>query len=165
MIPLPWLLTSIVFLGASDKACVQDDPSDCRQTVVAGEEVPFDGQLLSPRRAARLAVQAGQCQERIVTEVARAVELIKIDLELEKGLRANDADAAAMQTDLLKGALQDARESSEPGFLEHPLLWFTIGVAATAAAIGLTVAILDATRPQVVTISENFSQGSSLFSW
>lgn len=142
------LAISTAFLG--DPSCVPNDPTDCRQTVTKGEVVPFDGQLLSPRRAAKLAVRVGQCQERIAAEVAEVAELMKIDLRLEKQLRANDSEHANRQRKLLEAELVRAHEAAEPSFLEHPALWFAFGVVATVAAVGITIAVIDATRPQVV---------------
>jgi len=151
-----WLWLSILIVspvaGTENASCLENDPTSCRQTVREGELVPFDGQLMTPKRAATLAVAAGQCQDRIAMEVSQAVELMKIDLQLQEQLRANDKEHAQKQLDLLMTELELTRELTEPSFWEHPVLWFTLGVAATVAAVGITVAVLDATRPQVITI-------------
>ena len=165
MTPLPWPIFWIALLSVdpSPKSCVEGDPEDCRQTVSQGEETPFDGQLLTPRRAARLAVQAGQCQERTVEAVSKAVRLLEVDLSLSIQSRGNDKDHSSLTVGLLKDELVKTQEASERSFLESPILWFGIGVATTAALIGISVAIISETRPEIISVPIETS--SALLTW
>ena len=158
MIPLLLLSFSIV---SGDKICAPDDPTSCRQAVVTGETVPFDGQLLTPKRAAKLAVQAGQCQERTDEAVANAKAVVGMDLRLQKQLRQNDLDHAAQSEKLLTEELERAHQAAGRSFLESPVLWFALGIVATVAVTAGTVALFDATRPAVLTIPVSQSTPSS----
>ncbi len=126
------------------KSCVDGDPFNCRQTVVEGTKVPFSGQLMTPRRAALLAVTATQCQVQLDLEMERVQAIVNVDLFLEKSLRANDNKAAKAQKELLTGELKRAHKAAEKKWHDHPALWMTIGGVVVAATIGIAVAIINA---------------------
>lgn len=69
--------------------CAPDDPQDCVQPLLKGEPAPFTGQLLTMRRAAKVAVFQLQLEERVQLELLRHVEPLKIDLEAQKRLTAS----------------------------------------------------------------------------
>lgn len=143
-----FFIHSSLALASEAKSCTKNDPEDCRQTVKAGEVVPFDGQLMTPRRASRLAVMAGQCRLKIDTAVEEMKMLLGLDLKLEQQMRANDNDHAKREIELLTRRLEEV----QPSWYEHPALWMVIGGIIVGAVIGAAAAILDATRPSVVTV-------------
>ena len=126
------------------KSCAKDDPSNCRQTVVEGTQVPFSGQLMTPRRAAILGVAASQCQLQIDMAVESIQSIINVDLYLEKSLRSNDQKAAKTEKTLLTEELKRAHEAAEKRWYNHPAIWMTIGGVVVAATIGIAVAIIKA---------------------
>ena len=149
MTPLLSLLTSIALLtaGAADPTCAEDDPQDCRIALKSGDAAPFGGQLLSPRRAARLAVMAGQCSDRTNLAVEAAVAEVTLDLELERRLRESDRETFDLRVRVLTRALEKADEASRRGFLDHPVTWLIAGALVTAALTAGAVAIIAETRP------------------
>jgi len=133
------------------KTCDPKDNRSCVQPLMEGEEAPFFGQLLTPRRAARLAIKAEQCQTRIDLSVQETKQLYEFDLDLARQLRANDRQAAEMQKKILSEELARAHEAAETNFLDHPVTWMIIGGALVGAAVGIATAIISETRPQLVT--------------
>lgn len=140
--------TALLTQTPGEKSCTKGDSQDCRQAVKAGEVVPFDGQLMTPRRASKLAVAAGQCQLRIDTKVSETEELLGLDLKLEQQLRANDKEHYEREINLLTERLEEV----QPSWYEHPGIWIVVGGVIAAGVIGAAAGILDATRPTVVTV-------------
>ena len=153
MTPPLSLLTSIVslILTAGEPSCVDGDPNDCRVALTPGDPAPFAGQLLTPRRAARLAVAAGQCEVRTSHAVEAAIAEMTIDLRLERALRAQDRESYEERSRHLTAALEKAHAASERGFFDHPVTWITVGVLLTTGGIVGSVALISETRPAVVT--------------
>lgn len=126
------LVTPSVALSAPPSlqpACDPQDSRSCVQPLLEGEAAPFTGQLLTPRRAAKLAVKAGQCKERIRLETTRISNLLLVDLEAERAKRTNDAKHHQLQLDLMKARLVEA---SQREWYEHPVLVAAFAVAATS---------------------------------
>ncbi len=135
-----------------EKKCSKNDPQSCRQTVVAGEAVPFSGQLMTPRRAAKLAVMAGQCKERVKLAVEEATTPLKMDLALERNLREDDKATSKLQSDLWERNYTKVEEAAKRQPYEHPLLWVVIGGLIVGGAVGIATGIISETRPTVVTV-------------
>lgn len=134
MTPLLSLCILNASLAAKPSLPAQCDPKDsknCVQPLMEGESAPFSGQLMTFRRAAHLAVQAGQCSERVDIAVNETKELMSIDLNLQKALRENDAKAWAVQKDLLLDRINVLTAEAERHWYEHPALWAVIGAAVT----------------------------------
>lgn len=160
------LLLAVISTSSGDKVCSPNDPTSCRQTVTKGETVPFDGQLFTPRKAAKLAVQAAQCQERIDAAVEAIRAELGIDLKLQKQLRANDSAHATQTQDLLQKELERAHSEAERGFFESPVFWFSAGVGAAILVVIGAVAALDALRqPVVFSAAKSTSQGVGILQW
>jgi len=126
-----------------DPACDPNDAQNCVQPLLAGEEAPFTGQLLTPKRAVKLAVEAGQCKERIALAVQRAHALLNIDLQAERDKRSNDTRHHQLQLNLLNRRLDDALQRH---WYEHPLVIAALSVAATTAVYAGAVKTVDALR-------------------
>lgn len=111
-------------------SCAPTDPKDCVQALLKGELAPFDGQLLTPRRAAKLGTEAAACKEAQSLEVARETALIKIDLDAEKARRAEDARFHQLEISLYQKSLDEARFVP---WYRHPVFVSAVSVAATVA--------------------------------
>lgn len=108
-------------------ACDPEDKASCVQPLIEGEEAPFSGQLLTPRRAAKLGVRASSADERVKLAVEETVELWTIKLESERALRANDNAANATKIDLLTKAV-------DRPLYEHPIF---VAAATVVGCIAL----------------------------
>lgn len=115
------------------KACSPEDPQDCVQPLIEGETSPFTGQLLTLRRAARLAVQAGGCQERVDLERQRVKEIWGLKLDSEQQLRENDAYTHKMKEDLLMKRMAQMEEILAPRWYEKPIFVAALTVAGCVA--------------------------------
>lgn len=119
--------------------CSKTDPKDCVQPLLEGESAPFSGQLLTNRRAAKLAVKADQCGERVQLAIEETLAKAALDLQLEKALRANDLEAWQQKEKLLTQAVQKP-------WWEHPVVVATITVIATSAVYWGAVEVVKATK-------------------
>lgn len=128
-------------------SCSPDDPKDCVQPLLEGEAAPFSGQLLTPRRAAKLAVEAGSCQERVEIETQRVTDRLQLQIDLQKSLRANDRQAHELQLDLLKKRLEQAEEILSPRWWERPAFVIPTTVVLTVGAVVLATWIVDSATP------------------
>jgi len=129
-----WIFLSFA-LGAPPAIPPQCDPDDaesCVQPLLEGESAPFSGQLLSPRRAAKLAVLAGNADERARLAVEEAEEVWRVKLEAERRLRVNDNAANRLKVEMLE------RASARP-FYEHPLFVAAVTVAGCVAVYFLAL--------------------------
>lgn len=111
------------------KQCDPKDAHSCVQPLLAGEMAPFTGQLLTHRRAARLAVKSASCKARIQLKIDETAEVWKLKLDLEKGLRENDNIASRQSLE----AMKRYAESLEQKWYEHPA--FVVGVTIVAASL------------------------------
>ena len=96
-----------------------------------GEEAPFNGLLLTPKRAAKLHSRIEFCEKALKL----SEENFKDSLLLEQAAHKN-------KVALLEEALAKAEKDAERAWYENPELWFTTGTVAgvivgTAASIGL----------------------------
>jgi hypothetical protein len=108
-----------------------------------GERAPFEGLLVPIALAATLTAKAEGCESRIKLLRQRHVELMELETNLAETLRENDRKSHALQMQIMEDALWDA----EPGWWEHPAIWFGVGIGAAIAVVAASVSILDATRP------------------
>jgi hypothetical protein len=86
---------------------------------------------MSFRKAARLAVKAGQCSERTAIAVEETKELMQIDVDLQMALRENDAETWKVQKDLLLREIKTLEQKAERHWYEHPFLWTAVGALIT----------------------------------
>ena len=126
--------------------CDPDDPKSCVQPLVKGEPAPFDGQLMSNRRAAKLAVAAGGCQDRVDLVTERERELAKVILDGEKALRASDQAGAQLQRDLLMKRMAEMEDILTPRWFERPAFVAAVTVVATVAVLVVSVKTVQALK-------------------
>lgn len=131
---------------AFPRICDPDDAKSCVQPVAAGEPAPFDGQLMTNRRAAKLAVLAGGCQDRVDLEVARERELAAIALNGEKALRASDQATAQVKVDLLMKRMAEMEDILTPRWYERPAFVSAVAVVATVAVLVVSVKTVQALK-------------------
>ena len=131
--------------------CNKDHPDGC-VILPVGKSAPFTGVLLNVQRSADLTVKAEQCQQRIDLGTDAAREKGEVKLQAEKDRRRADQDAHALKMSAMRSGMEAYKERFAPKWYEHPVIWFALGMAATAATIAGSVAIIDATRPTVVQV-------------
>jgi hypothetical protein len=128
-------------------SCDPADQKSCVQPLLEGEAAPFSGQLLTPRRAAKLAVEAGSCKEATAIEVEHAVDVWKLKLETEQRLRKNDQDAHQLEVDLLMKRMAQIEETLSPHWWERPVFVATASAVLTIGAVVLATWVIDSATP------------------
>ena len=142
MTPLHWLVCLSVFLASpalAQKVCDPEDPKSCVQALIQGETVPFDGQLMTPRRAAKLAVLANGCQDRVALCREEEQALSATKLAGEEALRKSDELSCTMQKETLMKRMQGLEELLTPKWYERPA--FVAIVASTVTVALLVVSV------------------------
>jgi hypothetical protein len=129
------------------KVCDPDDAKSCVQPLLEGEAAPFAGQLLTTRRAAKLAILASGCQERVDLEMGRERELGMVALNGEKALRVSAVDSAKLQRDLLLTRMGELERSLTPPWYERPAFVAVVTVAATVAVLAASVQTVRVLQP------------------
>jgi len=119
--------------------CDPEDKASCVQPLIEGETAPFSGQLMTPRRAAKLGVRAASVDERVKLAIEETEELWRIKLEKEQALRKNDNETNALKLQLLEKAV-------DRPFYEHPLFVAAATVAGCVAVYFVAVETVKATK-------------------
>ena len=115
----------------AQKVCVEADPDLCSMAVTAGDKAEFSGQLLTPGLALKLGQKAEQCDARMKAEVDFAKALAKVDLDLEKKLRANETEALRQELALVK-------ERMKVPWYERPWFVVTVTIVLTVGLVGVS---------------------------
>jgi len=123
----------------SQKICDPDDGKSCVTPIVEGEPAPFSGQLLSARKAAKLAVLAGGCQERIDLAVDREKSLYELRLAGERALRDSDRVGAKLKEDLLLRRMAEMEQILTPPWYERPAIVSAVTAVASIAVLAVAV--------------------------
>lgn len=131
--------------------CDPEDPSDCVEFLLPDQPAPFGGMLLGPRRAATITTKAEQCDERVKMAADEVRELGGVKLQAEKDGRASDNDASAQRLEIMQWGMDQYKERYAPKWYEHPVIWYALGILTAAGVTAGAVAIIDATRPTVIT--------------
>jgi len=129
-------------------SCDPEDAKSCVQPLLEGETAPFAGQLLTPRRAAYLAVEAGGCQERIAVELERSNDDWRAKLAAERSLRQNDQSAHELELDLAMKRMQQMEETLGPEWYERPAFVIPVTAVVTIGAVVLATWIVDRGTPE-----------------
>lgn len=141
------ILWPVVSYGQSiPKECDPEDPKSCVQALLEGERAPFAGQLLTPRRAAKLAVLAEGCQAQIELAVEAEREMTNLLLDDEEALRASEAEGAQLQRDLLLKRIAALEAELTPPWYERTPVVAALSVAATVGVLVVSVYAVQATR-------------------
>jgi hypothetical protein len=143
---LSGFLGSTALAQALPKSCDPDDPKSCVQPLMEGEPAPFSGQLMTGRRAAKLAVLAGGCQDRVDLAVGETRELGTIDLNAEKALRASDQAAFQLQKDLLMRRMAEMEDTLAPRWYERPAFVAAVTAVVTVAVLAVSVKTVQALK-------------------
>lgn len=133
------VLSLIAVLVLAAPVCDPSDPSKCSAPLTKGVIAPFDGQLLTPALAVDLGLKAQFCDARIGLEVEHARALAKVDLDLERQLRAIDAVKARATDEVLRQQL----EAVTPPVYERPWFVATVATVVTVAAYALAMKSVD----------------------
>lgn len=116
------------------KLCDKNDSQLCAQAVVAGELVPFDGQLLTTKMAVQQSQKANWCDARSEAAVVHAVTRGEERLKFEQSLRAIDARGYQQQIDRVLKDNEKLRQAAEVPFYRAPAFVAAITVVLTIAA-------------------------------
>ncbi len=132
----------------SDLGKVYCDPYDanrCTQRVYEGQLVPFNGQILTIDLAVSLGQKAFYCSEELKLQLDQQAKILRVDLDLEKDLRANEREVYDTRIALLMKKLNDVESSS---WYERPGFVVPMTVLATLLVVYGAVAIVKATGDQ-----------------
>ncbi len=124
------------------KQCDPDDAKSCVQPILVGEEAPFSGQLLTFRRAAKLAVKAGQCKERVQLAQDEARELAQIEVKTLESILENRQQSHEVQLDLMKRRMEELENSLVAPWYERPAFVLPVSVLGTIGVMTLSVKTL-----------------------
>jgi hypothetical protein len=105
--------------------------------------------LVPHRTAAILTAKAEHCDERVSLARREEKEIADLSVKLVQGQRLNDQQAFELKSQIMMGALEEV----QGGWWDHPVLWFGLGVVSAVGLVLGAVEILDATRPEVVTVA------------
>ena len=129
---------------AGEKRCDPKDEKSCVQAVTEGELVPFSGQLMTHRRAAKLVTTTEQCADERALDLEEAHELHQIQLNLLKQQRENDEASHKLQLDLMMKRMQQMEDTLGPEWYEHPAFVATVSVVLTVAVFAAAVKTVEA---------------------
>ena len=110
--------------AGSGVVCDPNDPESCAAPLLRNAPAPFSGQLTTPKLSISLGLKAQYCDARIGLEVEHTKALDKLDLELERKLRAVDELTSKSTIE----ALRRQMETLSPPVYERP--WFVATVTA-----------------------------------
>ena len=131
---------------ASDKVCDPKDAKSCIQPVSEGDTVPFSGQLVTHRRAAKLVANLEQCNEEKALSLEEAAALFQVKLDLANEQRLNDGKFHKMQMELMvKRMGQMADDLSVPWYQSPPFVAVS-SVLLTGAVFVVAVKTVEALR-------------------
>jgi len=141
MIPLllPVILSALAANPTASAICDLDDVTSCVQPLSQGEAAPFAGQLLTNKRAAKLAVLAGGCQDRIDLNVAQTQAIATVQLQGAQALRVSDKEACGLQRDLLLQRMAEMKSALEIPWYERPAFVSVVSAVTTVAVLALAV--------------------------
>lgn len=131
---------------AGDKHCDPQDRLSCVQTVTEGVVVPFSGQLMTHRRAAKLVGTTEQCNDARALDLEEAHELFQIQLDLLKKQRANDQEAAKLKLDLMTKRMQQMEKELSPEWYERPVFVASVAVMLTVGVFMAAVKTVEALK-------------------
>lgn len=126
-----------------EKQCDPKDSTSCVLPLVEGESAPFTGQLMTFRRAAKLAVMSGQCSARIKLATEETTEVLELQINLQKSLRANDAEVWKLKEDLFRKRIDAVEAISSRHWYEHPVVWAIVGAGVMTGAFYVSVATVN----------------------
>lgn len=140
------LLVAPRLVFAGDKHCDPKDSLSCVQLVTEGAIVPFSGQLMTHRRAARLVSTTEQCDDRRALDLEEASELHLVELEALKRQRVNDQEAAKLKLDLVMKRMKQIEEELSPEWYERPTFVAPVAVMLTVGVFVVAVKTVEALK-------------------
>jgi len=137
---IKWLVVVGLLLGpcqshGGEKRCDPEDLQSCVQAVTVGEVVPFPGQLMTHRRAARLVTTTEQCADERALDLDTAHQLHQIQIQTLEERRDNAMSACELKVSFLEG---QALEAERPWY-EHPAVVAGITMVLTVAVFAAAV--------------------------
>jgi hypothetical protein len=133
------MLSLITVLVLATPVCDPSDPSKCSAPLTQGAVAPFAGQLLTPALAVDLGLKAQFCDARIGLEVEHARALVRVDLDLERQLRAIDTLKAAATADVLRQQM----DAVSPRVYERPWVVAIVTAIVVVSAYALAMKSVD----------------------
>lgn len=154
-----WLWVALIFatvsLWGATTALAQGgpppdtpEPPQRSQKLSKGQPAPFTGMLMALHTAAVIAEKAERCDERVDLARREEQELAALSVESLRDSRKDDRETCDLKLNLMQGAI----DKSQPSWFDHPIIWTTLGGLIVAGALAVTAALLDATRPTVITV-------------
>lgn len=118
-------------------------PSECVLPILRGEIAPFDGQLMTSLKAAKIAVESADIDKRIRLEVAHTSSIAAIDLRTEKAFHAADLRQLIAENGILERQLAAA----SPAWYERPVIVVPATVVLVLGAVFVGAKVLEAAKP------------------
>lgn len=143
-----WYLLAVILAQPAPllpKACDPADALSCVQPLRLGDVAPFDGQLLTPRRAAHLAVVASGCRDLVDLELSRERDLGALRLAAERAMRENDRTAAKLRETVLLKEIE-TREEPAVSWYSRPPVVVGCTVVAIVAILVASVQLIQAVK-------------------
>ena len=126
----------------TEKVCDPQDPTSCLQTVFTGQQVPFNGVLMTNKRAAKLLVLAEGCQDRLNLSLAEAKEIAAAQLKSTEDRLKNSEDTFKIQKDILLKRLEESEEIYSPKWYEKPIFVVPVTAIVTVGLLAMSVKTL-----------------------
>lgn len=126
--------------------CDPNDPKSCVQTLVEGEKAPFNGQLLTFRRAAKMSAKLELNHERLQLKIDEATEPLEREIAFQKRLQKSAEKAHKQSEDFLVKQIDEAL----PDWHERPIFVASASVVVTLGVIALSVWIVTEVGVEVV---------------
>ena len=126
----------------TEKVCDPQDPTSCIQTVFTGQQVPFNGVLLTNRRAAKLVVLAEGCQDRVNLTLSEAKEIADAKLKSADDRLKNSEDTFKIQRDILLKRLEESESIYSPKWYEKPIFVVPVTAIVTVGLLAMSVKTL-----------------------
>ena len=127
------VLVSLVPSQAVAIECDPEDPSRCAVPLAAGQEAPFDGQLLTTQLALDLGLKANQCDAHIKLQVDFAEKTAALDLGLERALRENNQKRYRQELEAVVADRDRWKQLAAVPFYEEP--WLVATVTAVVVSV------------------------------
>lgn len=130
-------VTLSLSLGLCRSSAAAQDPEPV--PLRKGEPAPYDGQLLTPQRAATLVVKIEQAAQHHELEVKRLTRLHEQELQLVEERHASRAASAEQRAELYAQALEAASV-----WYRSEAFWFAMGTLAALVVTGVVGATFSA---------------------
>lgn len=146
-----WLFAVTAFVSLNLCGASAAQAEDPEPVMVAEDEpAPFTGMLVPLHTSAVLTAKAEFCDEQIEKARKEEQEIAELSVKLVQGMRLNDKQAF----DLKLQVMQDALSEVQPGWWEHPILWYGAGIVSAILVVWGSVEVYKAIAPELQLVAQ-----------